>query len=279
MIYYKYLKPERIDVLSDLKIRYTQVSALNDPFESFPAIISESREWYWMRHKEIVSSEMESLGIKSESKRKQYFRRRKKEFPNWYACYTDEKWLLELSSDVQKMSASVQGLLSLSGTSRNILMWSHYAHNHTGYVIGFDGDHEYFGKSVSPVIYTDERPFVDPTRSKQSGNLFYTKSKDWAYEEEYRKFLSLVVTLPLESGGSFLPYTDADSKAPVSDEVTLFTFPKESISEVIVGWKSAPELLSGIMTALLGHGLGHIPVYRAVPDKTKYEMSIVLSEK
>ena len=31
---YKYLCPERVDVLQNLRIRFTQVSALNDPFES-----------------------------------------------------------------------------------------------------------------------------------------------------------------------------------------------------------------------------------------------------
>ena len=32
--FYKYLPPARVDVLQDLRIRYTQISALNDPFES-----------------------------------------------------------------------------------------------------------------------------------------------------------------------------------------------------------------------------------------------------
>ncbi len=34
MILYKYLTPERIDVLKNRKIRYTQPAAFNDPFES-----------------------------------------------------------------------------------------------------------------------------------------------------------------------------------------------------------------------------------------------------
>ena len=36
MFYYKYLPPERIDVLRDLSIRFTQPSAQNDPFEFRP---------------------------------------------------------------------------------------------------------------------------------------------------------------------------------------------------------------------------------------------------
>ena len=41
---YKYLCPERVDVLQNLRIRFTQVSALNDPFESFPGVMLAGRE-------------------------------------------------------------------------------------------------------------------------------------------------------------------------------------------------------------------------------------------
>jgi hypothetical protein len=36
MIVYKYLAPDRIDVLAGNLIRFTQPAALNDPFESNP---------------------------------------------------------------------------------------------------------------------------------------------------------------------------------------------------------------------------------------------------
>jgi hypothetical protein len=36
MILYKYLSPERLDVLRDAKIRYTQPRLFNDPFELRP---------------------------------------------------------------------------------------------------------------------------------------------------------------------------------------------------------------------------------------------------
>ena len=35
---YKYLPPERIDVLSNLRIRFSQPRSLNDPFETAPLI-------------------------------------------------------------------------------------------------------------------------------------------------------------------------------------------------------------------------------------------------
>jgi len=36
MLIYKYVVPDRIDILENGNIRFTQVDALNDPFESYP---------------------------------------------------------------------------------------------------------------------------------------------------------------------------------------------------------------------------------------------------
>ena len=36
MSIYKYIPPERIDILQNNHIRFTQPSAFNDPFEAFP---------------------------------------------------------------------------------------------------------------------------------------------------------------------------------------------------------------------------------------------------
>lgn len=278
MIYYKYLHPDRADVLENLKIRYTQVSALNDPFEALPGIIEKGKDWYWQRFKSIINEEMERQGIKGESKRKQYFRLRKKEFNNFYRCYTDTKYLRQLTEDVHKMSSIVDGCLSLSGTNKNILMWSHYACNHEGFVLGFDGDHDYFGKRVIPIIYTNVRPFVDPTTSRQSGELFYTKSKDWEYEQEYRKFESLVPSLPLENGNSFLPCYESDLKKAETKDLFLFDFPKEAVVCVVLGWKSTAELKKGLTNALSKNKMGSVKLYQAIPHKTQFEMEITDSE-
>jgi hypothetical protein len=39
---YKYLSKDRVDVLQNLKIRFSQPQALNDPFESLPLINLEA---------------------------------------------------------------------------------------------------------------------------------------------------------------------------------------------------------------------------------------------
>jgi len=40
MTLFKYIRPERLDVIDNLEIRFTQPNALNDPFELHPPIDS-----------------------------------------------------------------------------------------------------------------------------------------------------------------------------------------------------------------------------------------------
>src|SRR5271154_115746 len=107
MPYYKYVMPERVDILENLRIRFTQVSALNDPFESFPAVRLPDGQ-----------PKGELFG---ESARIEAFQSR-----------------------IRLITDSTFGILSLSKTPDNVLMWSHYAKSHCGFVIEFDSTHEYF---------------------------------------------------------------------------------------------------------------------------------------
>lgn len=274
MIYYKYLTPERIDVLENFKIRFTQVSAFNDPFESLPAIIQKNKEWYWSRFKQIVNDEIRELGITRESKKIHYFRGRKKDFPNWHWCYSDENWLKKLSEQVQTISAGTTGCLSLSATEKNILIWSHYSQNHEGFVIGFDGNHEYFGQKVHKIRYSDTRPYHDPTRSSNSAEIFHTKSKDWEYEQEYRKCEALTEGFTLENGNMFSPYSDENKENTDKNKIFLFDYPKDSISSIILGWKSNECLKKSILEIIKNHNLKGVQLLRASPHKFKYEMEI-----
>lgn len=276
MLYYKYLRPERIDVIENLKIRFTQASALNDPFESFPAIVQKSKEWYKKKFLAKVHREADKYNFRSLVKRKQYIRARKKDFDNFYECYTDEKWLFEQTQSMILMDSLTQGYLSMSSTNSSILMWSHYANNHEGYIIGFDPKHSFFQYGVSKVQYSNERPFLDPTQSKQDASLFYTKSKDWKYEEEYRKSIGFIEAVRLENGNTFLPFPDElpDSNDKKYTEVRLFSFPKESIKSVTFGWRTKEPLKRQIIAAIAAHSLGEVKIFEAKPHKFKYEMQI-----
>lgn len=88
----------------------------------------------------------------------------------------------------------------------NMLMWSHYAQSHKGFLVEFkiphptfEGVHDAF--NFQPVIYQDEFPrfpllMSDPLRFFKPefgaqilsfvNNQYLVKAKDWAYEKEFR---------------------------------------------------------------------------------------------
>lgn len=92
------------------------------------------------------------------------------------------------------------GVLSLSSNKDNLLMWSHYCRNHTGFVLQFEP--VWFGlrKNLEDriivleelvaleVMYSIERPVLNglEDNSLKLDKLLLTKSSDWAYESEFR---------------------------------------------------------------------------------------------
>src|SRR5258708_12419499 len=90
MIVYKYVHPERFDVLKDTRIRFTQAAALNDPFEMMPSLFEIRR--YYAALSEEVNRDMDPTGSTVQS----ILARRKitDTFPRWQpynpthlACY------------------------------------------------------------------------------------------------------------------------------------------------------------------------------------------------
>lgn len=90
------------------------------------------------------------------------------------------------------------GILSLSELGDNILMWSHYAQQHTGICIEFErAPSNILGilDCTLPVRYSIKAPIIDAglyrTASKEEQNeiehsLVLTKASDWTYEREWR---------------------------------------------------------------------------------------------
>lgn len=82
------------------------------------------------------------------------------------------------------------GVLCLTSSPDDLLMWAHYAQNHTGICLGFDSGFEPFS-TAQPVRYQEGRARVAPldTASREQQlveKVLFVKSPHWRYESEWR---------------------------------------------------------------------------------------------
>lgn len=94
------------------------------------------------------------------------------------------------------------GIVSLTETHDNLLMWSHYAENHKGLVVELDIDenlpfelfNSYIAESSDAVFdkvnYRKKRSYKDSISAASirdiSNHYYLTKSDEWIYEKEWR---------------------------------------------------------------------------------------------
>lgn len=126
------------------------------------------------------------------------------------------------------------GILCMSTTWREPLLWGHYADKHRGICLGFEVPD---GLPWVGVEYTAERPtakFSDAVTPEAARRLIATKFKAWEYEREHRLVVDLRSKAPDPVSGHYF--------YPFSEQMVL--------KEVIVGH------LSPLTRARLGAVLG-----------------------
>ena len=216
MIVYKYMSPERTEVLENTSIRFTQPNLFNDPFESLPNL-SEQRQ----QGADLARAKFS-------------------EIPSDSLARILEKFDREILNVPEQVGDHLIALC-LTKNSNNALMWSHYADEHRGYAIGFDSDSDFFKPGnygirygLKQVKYSSERQDVSAKQSiddilNDAEELFFTKSKDWEYEEEFR-----VLADPRQADNSSIQ--DANGNT-----LYLFEFPADVVREVIFGCRMMKE--------------------------------------
>lgn len=113
---------------------------------------------------------------------------------------------LDYWKEVYKKSPAHYGIVSLTETHRNILMWAHYASSHSGVCIGYktslfenNGKDPYYGNiNFAPqrVKYDSKRfdleKYTNNKNTPQMSSIMdsmTTKSNEWIYEKEHRLIL------------------------------------------------------------------------------------------
>jgi hypothetical protein len=117
-----------------------------------------------------------------------------------------QKYHIDFEKKIYDRQDKYTGVISLSAVWNNILMWSHYGDEHSGYCIGFHQNkirHSGIVSSGGMVEYNENHNFPDinpMSRNDLVKTLLRTqnKAKEWSYEEEFRiikQFFPKVPTL------------------------------------------------------------------------------------
>lgn len=153
------------------------------------------------------------------------------------------------------------GVICLNHSPLNILMWSHYADYHRGFLLEFK-----FPRKVKNLEKLNFFPFpVNYSNSFPTGaltgfdeevlyNMLYTKAEDWVYEKEFRVI-----------GTGFETKDDHENR--------IFNYPQNWLSPVILGCNTEINNSQKINNVLKKNGL-NIPIYKVKKLSNNFGLTV-----
>jgi len=172
-------------LISRQEIYFARPSDFNDPFDGNIPV-----RWDLMTYEQCFNKNLEILSIvhknKDQRKLKEYAKKVTDEMTLWHP----DNLMKETQEQLEKWD-SIIGLFSLSAVPNNILMWSHYSYNHTGFVVGFDTESlmfDYDFDYIESIVYQNDYPVIlgQDDLNTQFYKKFFYKSNLWSYECEWR---------------------------------------------------------------------------------------------
>ncbi len=277
MVLYKYLPPERLDVLTQRQIRFTQPAAFNDPFEAKPylAEFDSSDDFFEREIDSMLQNEVDKLyasldpGIRAQLSLEttlEIATQLREAQRGQFSQYANQ-YIPELRTTMQRVFDEQVGILSLSEEPFSLLMWGHYAKSHTGFLIGFDSGNPYFSQKrndgdefghLRQVEYRKTRPNA-PFTKIDGADVFLAKAVDWSYEKEWRMLRPI-----------------ADAQKTIDTDgipICLFSFPSECIKELILGARINPQVEAAILDRWRSEpALSHVLLRKAVLSETEFKI-------
>jgi hypothetical protein len=281
---YKYLTEEAVlRLLSHLTVRFSPPQCFNDPFEMKPALTDAGLQQIKERRLDPGP-------------------------PGGDECL---RLVLGGFQDrtISKSVASRIGMLCLSETERDILMWSHYGDNHRGAVVEFDVGHPFFSaltfdgrhQFLRQVIYSEQRASLggdfcsthtdydnDGTGYKrlfeEAHPIFFTKSLHWSYEKEWRLVRQIIP--PWQDPPVWWRNHDAAGLHPWA-EVTpqqICAMPTSAITRIILGavcrlqsdWGEYDGLEEEVLKLIKARpDTAHIAVHKAHVDPISFSLEVI----
>ena len=230
-IYHKYCPPNQhyFNILASRRIRVTQPAALNDPFEMSGRLSRESLLRFVRENPNeipglagLVAADLDGAVAQLQAK----------------------------FAPINQQIVAQSGVICASSAWDSPPMWAHYCYNHTGFVIGFDGNVGVFRK-MAAVKYADSPAAfeIPPTRESVEASML-TKGKVWSYENEHR-----VVGLLSECQDTGI---EVDGH-----KIYLHELPEGCITEVTLGARMARDHAKSLSESARALG---VKVFRAVCD-------------
>jgi Protein of unknown function (DUF2971) len=301
---FKYLAPDRIDILENKMIRFTQPLDLNDPFEFSPFITKlmsdrNSNDFY-SRFIEPPISEISNRKLDINDIPEEFRNQIPQELLEEIFKFTIEdalnlipslhpkqlaKNLFTSSPEDLSVDLSVKlkeglnkhlGILSLTNTNENIKMWSHYAQNHEGFVIEFNPENSFFKtnlnknirlKNLRKVKYSD-RPQFEFFDFQKTELEYFEYIADNVF---YLKSKDWVYEKEFRLLNNLSKY---NNKINISGrEIFLFDLPTEAIKSVYLGVNSNEVFVKKIKSILQKDEYSHVKLYFGKQDKRDFKIS------
>ena len=277
MILYKYCCPKRLEPLKDQTLRITQFNQLNDPFDCLPVFSLQedetAREEAWQHCRQGIFEKFKEIEGKGEITGLAFQDFVKRVIPNLEketkerlsAPPTDDGWSLEVNLSMQATMSKKHGVVCLSKSPDSLLMWSHYADQHKGYVIGIDPCELELPLAAEATVgrfrsvnYQLDRVPSNPRRN--DFDFLYAKSPHWAYEEEWRLVLRL----------------NACRNSPTPSDIWVRDFGAQNLREIVVGFRAKDaDLLREV--ARIKSSMPSVKIRRARPSAIHHSM--ILSDE
>lgn len=283
MSLYKYVSKDRLSILENGLIRFTQPQAFNDPFEFKPHISAQLSNSFLKERvrnfnsKEDLQKQYEQLAskVKRKTSYDQFLKFMENEMVTGLSIMT-KNVIPHFKKSIHNSFEKTIGILSLTESPKNLLMWAHYADSHQGFVIEFDSNHKFFDqrkskkddiRHIQKVEYSIERPLINLEKIEKIEKIektacikdLFIKSLDWKYENEWRIINSL---------------SDADKVIKdKTNNVYLFKIPFAAFKSILIGAKAEEKTVELIKTISNSNAeLKHIKIQQLALHDSRFEL-------
>jgi hypothetical protein len=272
ILFYKFYPPSALMALKNQTLAFTPPKWFNDPFEFLPRIIRDEKSEKLLkdtgnftkkeaeRYRRAVLREHQHHYSKSEFKRllKQNQTYLQNQIPKEFDTYSQD-----IATELLNILSESIGVLCLSKSWKNPLMWSHYSAGFQGFCVGYKLPSDSKVLPKLEVSYSDERFPLNETEVLRNRitrelleGIIARKSLHWKYEEEVRYIIDL-------------SYPKLESNADGSQ--FYLKHGSLAVQEILLGLRCSQHMRAELC-ALAKKSYQHATIYNTSPDTHDFDI-------